>query len=575
MHDAMWTTGPAVLAETVMLVSWWKPLLFVVPFAAWGFVISRVLDKHAARFFLARERWGAIYLFCGVAAILAAVAMPAIGDGGSLTFLVSLVAMTLILAAPCVAFVLAANRDERVPEHLRLKFNMAALGIEKKEKVAKTGKVEWVVKSPDKAVVAAPAAQTPEYEVRVAAEGLVTRAINNRAAQIDVAPAANNTYQARAQIDGVWGTPETMPAQAALAVIDFWKTAGKLDLADRRKKQAADVIVERGEERHKLRLHTQGGQQGVRISIVLDPEQQVRRKGEDLGLLPAQMEELKALVGEQQGVVILAGLPDGGRTTTLYSVLKMHDAYLNNVQTVETEIQDAIEGVRQNKWDPTAEGPDFSTLVRSILRRDPQVVGVAELPDAATAKEIAKADQERTRTYVVVRGSNAIDALAGWVKAVGDADAAAKCLRGVVAQKLMRKLCLNCRQPYQPTPDVLKKLGLPADKVKQLFKKGGEVLIKNKPEVCPVCQGTGYLQQDGVYEVFRIEQGERDLITQQDWSGVKGELRKRNLPSLNQAALAKAVQGTTSLEEVVRITTEGQAAAAKKPEETTKAVTNK
>src|SRR5690606_21206990 len=137
------------------------------------------------------------------------------------------------------------------------------------------------------------------------------------------------------------------------------------------------------------RLTTLGAQGGVRTTLLLDPEQAVQRKSDELGLLEPQMAEIKAIVEDGTGVVLLAGPADGGRTTTLYSIVKMHDAYTSNVQTVEIEPQDSLEGVRQNRFDEMAEGPEYSTLVRSILRRDPQVLAVAELPDANTAKEIA------------------------------------------------------------------------------------------------------------------------------------------------------------------------------------------
>jgi len=100
---------------------------------------------------------------------------------------------------------------------------------------------------------------------------------------------------------------------------------------------------------------------------------------------------------------------------------------------------------------------------------------------------------------------------------------------------------------------MLKKLGLPADKVKQLNKKGGQVLIRNKPEVCPVCNGVGYVGQTGCYGVFPIEDEERKMIAKEDWNGLRTAMRKRSLPTVEQAALRKAVEGLTSIEEVSRI----------------------
>jgi type II secretory ATPase GspE/PulE/Tfp pilus assembly ATPase PilB-like protein len=262
--------------------------------------------------------------------------------------------------------------------------------------------------------------------------------------------------------------------------------------------------------------------------------------------------------------VLVAAPADGGRTTTFYTVIRMHDAYTSNVQTIEMDPQATLEGVKQNKFDQYAEGPEYGTTVRSLLRRDPDVLGVAELPDANTAKEAAKADFDRCRIYVCVKADNAQQALQGWVKLVGDPELAAKGLRGVISQKLLRKLCNNCKAGYAPTPDMLKKLGLPEGGVKQLFKKGGQVMVKDKVQTCPACDGGGYFGQEGAFEVVTLTDGDRSLIKAGDWNGLKLELRKRKVPTLQQAALRKAVDGITSVEEVIRVTTE-QAAPAPAP----------
>lgn len=546
--ELLLAAGPATL------VSWWKPVVLLLPLLGWAWVVSRVLDKHAARFYLPQKRWNLAHLIIGFVALAVAFLMPVPGEGG---FWAGLGAMVLVLGAGVGAYWFAQSRDERVPEAFKLRFNMfQELAAKRAEKAMakKAGKSELQIKGPDKALVMPPAPESPDFQTRVVAEQLFVRGLENRASQVDVGPTGKDTtYGVVLLVDGVKQAGEQMPAADAAKVIDFWKGAAKLDLTDRRRKLSGDVNVERGVDRKKVRVMTSGTQGGMRLTLLMDPEESVRRKPEAMGLLEPQMAELKTLIAEGHGVVLLAAPPDSGRTTTLYTVVKMHDAYTSNVQTIETEVQDAPEGVRQNKWDPQAEGPDFSTLVRSILRRDPDVVALADLPDQATAKEVSKADQERTRTYVSLKADGALPAVQVWMKTIGDPDLGSKCLHGVVAQKLVRKLCINCRMPYQPTGDQLKKLGLPADKVKQLFKKGGQVLVKNKPEVCNVCQGTGYTGQEGVFEVYQLGPAEREMIKEGNWNGLRTELRKKQLPGLLQAALKKAVDGVTSLEEVGRV----------------------
>lgn len=548
--------------EALTLVGWWKAIILLLPILPWAWLVSTVLDKHALRFHLPRQAWGNVHLICGLVAFLVAILLPLPSQWA---FLAGFGIIVAILAADVIAFAAITNKDERVPAAFKLKLDFSKFAEARAKKAAakQQGKSELIIRGPDKSVLAPPASDTPEFQVRVAAEGLLIKGMESRAAQIELAPANKDLYQSAFLVDGMKVAGPQFPAPDAVKIIDLWKASGKLDINERRKKLQADVNIERGVDKKKVRLITAGAQAGQRLTMVFDPEASVRRAPDKLGLLDTQLEELKTLVAGK-GVVLLTAPALQGRTTTMYSVLKLHDAYTSNIQTVELEPQDQLEGIRQNKWDPTAEGPDFATLVRSIVRRDPDTVATAELPDGATAKEISKCDLDRTRVYVSFKADGALQAVQTWMKAVEDPEKGSAKLEGVVAERLIRKLCVNCRTPYAPTPDMLKKLGLPADKVKQLFKKGGQVLIKNKPEVCPVCQGSGYNGQEGVFEVFRFGPEERAMIKEGNLAGLRAELRKKQAVTIAQAALRKAVEGVTSVEEVLRISGEGQAPA--KPE---------
>lgn len=549
---------PSLLADGAILVNYWKPVVLILPFLGWGWIVSRVLDKHAARFFLAREAWNIGHLSAALVALLLAVLMPVEGEGG---FWAGFGAAFLILLGDIVVFAQITNKDERVPEqfHLTLDFSKWTEARKAKADAKKAGKAELVIRAADKSALAVPAIDAPDFQVRLAAESLFMRATDARASQVELAPAGKeNLYGVVLMIDGVRSAGATMPASDAVKIIDLWKAGAKLDVNERRKPLQGEINVERGDRKVKARVASVGVQGGMRLTLMFNPDTAVRRKPDQLGLLEAQMNELREIVADPKGTVILAGMPDAGRTTLMYSVLKLHDAYTTNVQTIELDVQDALEGIRQNVWDPIAEGPDYSTLTRSILRRDPDVVALAEVPDSNTAKEICKADQERSRVYASLKAPSAIAGLQAWMKLVADPDMASKATRGVLAGRLVRKLCSNCRVQYQPAPDMLKKLGLPADKVKVLYKKGGQVILKKDPETCPACQGTGYVGQEGIFEVYKIGPAEQELLKAGDWNTLRTELRKRQLPSMQQAALRKAVDGTTSIEEITRVMAEPQ-----------------
>jgi general secretion pathway protein E len=544
-------------ADAYMLMSIWKPVLLFAPFVGWAWMISTVLDKHAQRFFLGQEKWNAIHIIFGVVALILVVALPV---GGIAGFAAAFVGSIIILGLDILIFVSITNKDTKVPESGRLTLNMKDMSESREAKKAakQIGSSELNIVGANKMTVQPPPKDTPELGIRVSAEQIVIKGFEAHASQIDILPANESTYAASYLVDGVRQAGDPIAAADAVQIIDFWKKTAGLDVNDRRRKLTSQVSISGGSISHAdLKLNTSGSKSGMRMSLIFNPAQAVRRKASALGMLDQQLDMVKNWASELEhvgGVVLLCAPSDNGRTTMSYSIMKLHDAYTSNIQSIEYEIEDQLEGIKQIEWDASAEGPDFATTVRSTLRRDPDIVTICDLPDVQTAQTVAAADLERTRVYLNIRTDSALKGVQTYVQAVGDPKLAAKGLRGVVASKLVRVLCGNCKVPYQPTPDMLKKLGLPEDKVGELFKKGGQVLVRNKPETCSVCAGVGYSGQTGCFGVFPIDAEERAMIVEGNWNGLRAVMRKRGLPSVQQAALRKAVMGITSIEEVTRIT---------------------
>ena len=543
----------AALADAKFLVSFWKPVLLVLPLAGWGWFVSKVMDKHAARFHLPRKEWNLIHLIVALIALAAGFFMPVEGIAG---FFAGLGAMIVILAADIGIFTSLHNKDERVPEShkLRLDFSAMAEAREAKRSAKEAGTVQLKIVASGGKTAEIPEKETPEYEVRALAEDAMIKAVESRARLYEIAPAGEGAYAVSALIDGVRQLMEKIPAPNAVKIISFWKGAAGLDVQDMRRKQVAEITASKGDIwHHQVRIETIGGQAGPKLTLKFNPAKAVQRSYDDIGFLDSQEKVLED-VRKVPGGLILAAAPAGnGLTTLMYGLIGKHDPYTSIVQTIEYDIQAPIEGVMQNKFDPTGNA-EYATTVRSILRRDPNVVGVTDFRDAETAKEIVRADLKRSKVYLAVPTDGALLAIQTLVKYQGSPGDSATALVAVVAQKLARRLCTNCRVPYAPDPALLKKLGLPADKVKQLYKKGGQVLIKNKPEVCPMCSGGGYFGQVAFLEVFPIGDAEREMIVAQNWNGLRGEFRKRGLPTLQQMGLRRVVEGVTSLEEFSRVT---------------------
>jgi type II secretory ATPase GspE/PulE/Tfp pilus assembly ATPase PilB-like protein len=544
--------GAGVEPTPLFLVSPILPILAFALILAWGWVVAGIYDKDAEQFYLNRKRWNATHITLATIGVAGLVLAPS-----------PLIAFPILVAAlggDLIAYAVYRNKSDGVPASA--KWSMSSITnfrervAERKESKLSKG-VTLEIKGPG-GLLRAPEKGTPEFEVRVAAESVIIDAVERRASDFEIQPAGENAYGVVFWVDGVAMQGEGLPKQQAVAVVNLYKQAAGLDVEDYRRRQQGDIEIIAGGAKQRLRITTSGGSSGLRCQVRFNPEGQAKFAIDEIGLLEPQLAEVKALADERQGAVLVTAPPRGGRTATLYAIGRMHDAYTSNIQTLELEPAGMLEGVRHNKFDPAADGPDYATSLRSILRRDPDVVLVGELPDAQTAMEIAKADHDRIRSYVGFRAESALAAVQTFAKALGDAKLAGAAIHGVMCQRLVRKLCENCRVEYQPTPDMLKKLGVPADKApSSLFRKGGRVLIRNKEDVCPMCQGTGYFGQEGVFEVFRIGPEERGLIAKGDLAGLRAALRKKRQPSLQEAAVHKVLKGVTSVEEVVRVTSSG------------------
>jgi len=551
-----WTAAvdasPLALAQGVMLMSPVQPLVMAALLGAWAWVIAMVYDRDAERWYLNRSSWNTAHLALGAGALAAAALLP---------WFLGLPAMAALLGASLVGYWLAHNRSDRVPASEKWTLSLddwkARKASRSENRRAAGSRLRL---SGPNGELRVPPKDTPELELRLRVEEMILDAVDKRASDLEILPAKDGVYAKVLTVDGVQTKPEALRETEAVAAIDLLKAAAGLDVKDRRRKLTGELSVGLGEASQKVRLQTSGGAGGLRARVLFHPGVRVRIALADLGLLPAQREAIERLSLER-GTVLVAAPPRNGRTATMYALVRQHDAYIQNVQTIELDPQDALEGVKATRFDPMGDGPDYATTLRSIFRRDPDVVLVGELPDQETAKEVCSADHERTRTYVGLRADNSLAAVQAFVKGVGDPAMASAPLRGVVAQKLARKLCENCRAEYRPTPEMLKKLGVSKERAPaSLFRKGGQVLIKNKPETCPVCRGTGFVGQVGVFEVFPLDPADRELVAQQDWAGLRTALRKKQLPTIQESAVAKVLSGETSVEEVVRITSSGSSA---------------
>ncbi len=546
---------PAILlvAAAAQLVSWIKAMLLFITFVPWLWLVSSKLDKDAHYFkLLRRQQYNAIYMATAVVALAVMLFVPIFWIGWPLGI--------VVLATPVWVYVQLRNRAVSEKDRFTLTPQTLATRFATRRKVkAANAAVKFLDPTGKERVC--PPKDDPAFAKHMAAEDLIVPALEARATQADLSVSPRGTTLTQT-IDGIRYKRDAMPVESAVALVDYLKGIARLNVEDRRRRQKADLTLVGPTGHVQVSLVTAGSSAGQQLQLIFNRTKRVHKPFDGLGLLPAQLEALRALTQphERHGIVLFGAPPEQGLSTTGYSLVSRHDAYTCNIKTLEREILVTIDGVDQVQWDPNNPNVDYATNLQSILRRDPDVVLIAELTEPETARIAAEPGMEGPLIYIPLRAASVGEQIRHWVKLVGDLKKATAALRAVINERLLRNVCPNCRQAYQPRPDLLAKMNLPPQKVQQLYKASGKVQVKNKIETCPVCGGTGYFGQTGAFEVFVVTDEERRLLQAGDLKGSLAQARRNKMIYLQEAALSKVVAGETTVEEVIRATAPSKAA---------------
>jgi general secretion pathway protein E len=461
----------------------------------------------------------------------------------------------LILAGPILAY--WKVRNSNVPEENRFYLTGAslaeAMAARRQSRASRSAVVEFSDRTGKPQPV--PVKEDPLYPVHLLAEDLLGPAVSARASKLEMAVGAKGgvAYQT---VDGIRYKREPIPPEAGMRLVDYLKRFAGLEVEDRRRRQTGDFMMRGPTGEVTVTLTTAGSSNGQSAKIEFNRAQTHIKPFDALGLLPQQLEALRVFEQphERHGVILLGAPAGHGLATTAYSFIARHDAYTSNIKTLERDIELLLDGVDQTKFDPNNPAVDYATNLQSILRRDPDIVLITDAKDSETAVVAADPGLKGPLIYVPQALPAIADQLRDWLGRVGDPKQATKGLRAVVNQRLLRTLCPSCRQAFQPTVEQLKKLNLPANKIQQLYRASGKVQVKNKIENCPICGGTGYLGQTAAFEVMIIDDEVRKLLSSGDLKGARAHARRNKMIYLQEAAMRKAVDGMTSIEEVIRVT---------------------
>ena len=532
-------------AEPAILMSIFKPILFGIVLGFWGRVVG-YLDKDLAHYYLPRRMWNLIQISAGLLAFFLWLMIP--------SFFLGLLLALVILGGTIVSYVMF--RNGKLQESERWTFDPKSWFKEKYAAAAHAAaqaraQIAFTTKAGVRQDVPV-GDKNPAAIAHAKVEELLTFALPRGAQRVDLIVGAQKAV-ASATVDGVVYKLPEMENKVGLGVVDYLKGLAKLDVEDRRKKQVGEVYLEEGEKKnsHLLRLTTIGSTREISLSLLVNPNRSVAMRLQDLGLLPQQFKALEPVIKSKGKTVIVTCPPGHGMTTTLYGCINMHDPYTQSIVTLEEDVAYEVEGVTHTRLEPGADPATAAKTLAALTRRDPSVLMVAKLADVASAKLIAD-NANDIRFYAGMKGEDTFSLLKTWIKAVGDMKKAADSLAAVIAPRLVRKLCTACRVPFKPDPAMLQKMNLPPEKVGQLYKASGKVMVNNKEETCPDCLGMGFRGRTGVFEVMVLDNDARKLVAAGQLDQLRAHLRKQRMLWLQEAALMKVVEGVTAVAEISR-----------------------
>ncbi len=374
---------------------------------------------------------------------------------------------------------------------------------------------------------------------------LIARAVEARASDIHIEP-FENQLRVRFRIDGVLQEVESPPTRLRHAIISRIKIMAKLNIAERRLPQDGRIkLVARGKEVD-LRVSTVPAMHGESLVLrILDRSSGVM-SFQDLGFDGEMLAGLKQMLDQPNGVVLVTGPTGSGKTTTLYASLLALSTPDKKVLTVEDPIEYQLYGVNQVQVKPQI-GMTFASVLRSLLRQDPDIIMIGEIRDIETTQIAMQAALTGHLVLSTLHTNSAAATITRLLDMGAEDYLLTSTLAGVVAQRLVRTLCPRCREDYEVIPELAERLGLDVRSPKRLYRAKG----------CEECNGSGYFGRTAIIEVLPINDDIRALIMKRaDARALQNAATQVGMRTMYDDGIRKALAGVTSIEEVVRVTRE-------------------
>ena len=374
---------------------------------------------------------------------------------------------------------------------------------------------------------------------------VIGQAIRDKASDIHFEP-FEHEFKIRYRIDGSLYEMAPPPKALSLPILSRLKVLASLNIAERRIPQDGRIKITIGGRQVDLRVSTLPTQFGESVVLRVLDQSAVQLDISQLGMPPDVFNGIQEIVRRPNGIFIVTGPTGSGKTTTLYSGLRIINTADLKLLTAEDPVEYEIEGIMQVPVNPLF-GLTFAAALRSFLRQDPDVIMVGEIRDLETAQIAIQASLTGHLVLSTLHTNDSAGAVTRLVDMGVEPFLIASSLEAVLAQRLVRRVCVQCRTPYTPPPDLLKPLAIAADSVgdRQFFYGKG----------CPTCSQSGYRGRLGIYEWLRMSEALRDLVGQRASTLViRQKAIEQGMRTLRDDGLRAIFDGHTSIEEVIKYT---------------------
>jgi general secretion pathway protein E len=380
-----------------------------------------------------------------------------------------------------------------------------------------------------------------------AVDHLFSYAFDQRASDVHIEPKRDKSI-VRLRVDGTLHTVYQIPKNVHSAVVSRIKNLARLDMAEKRRPQDGRIKMEKGGVEAEIRVSAVPVAFGEKLVMrIMDPDILFQAL-ENLGFTSMDLIRYQQFINMPHGIVLVCGPTGSGKSTTLYSTLRYLSTPEINITTVEDPIEMIHEDFNQIGVQPVI-GITFASILRNILRQDPDIIMIGEMRDLETAENAIQAALTGHLVLSTLHTNDAPSSITRLLDLGIPSFLIQATLAGILAQRLVRKICPHCKESFSIDCTELTSMNL------DLGKEGMIELSRGKG--CLKCRGTGYIGRNGIYEVLPVTEGIRKLIKPEcDAEAIRDMARKEGMVTLRENAVRKLLEGRTTYQEVMRVTWE-------------------